>query len=146
MNPLNPGLSKKDKEWLERLEAIDKSLRTMKRHEDMIDVHSLALFPEARLPPKFKMPDMDRFDGTSCPKTHLKMYVGAMKPLGIDEDLLAQLFQRTLKGAALKWFVALDESAPGRIFAMLLTSIIATTWRWISPEGIWKQPDSFPRL
>ena len=93
-----------------RLEAMEKTLKVIKRHDELIDVDTLSLFPEARLPPKFKMPEMDKFDGTSCPKTHLKMYVGAMKPLGIGNELLAQLFQRTLTGAATKWFVDLEDS------------------------------------
>ena len=32
------------------------------------------------------------------------------KPLGIGNELLAQLFQRTLTGAAMKWFVDLEDS------------------------------------
>ena len=95
---------------MDRLESMEKALKAIKRHDDLIDVDTLALFPDARLPPKFKMPEMDKFDGTACPKTHLKMYVGAMKPLGVGNELLAQLFQRTLTGAAMKWFVDLEDS------------------------------------
>ena len=36
------------------------------------------------------------------------MYVGALNPLGLSNELLAQLFQQSLTGAALKWFMSLD--------------------------------------
>ena len=54
-----------------------------------MDYNSLSLFPSARFPPKFKMPTLDKFDGTSCPKSHLKMYMRAMQPLGATEEVLA---------------------------------------------------------
>ena len=53
---------------------------------------------------------MDKFDGTSCPKTHLKMYVGALTPFGLNDEHLTQLFQQSLTGAALRWFMTLDLS------------------------------------
>ena len=47
------------------------------------------------------MPDMDWLDEIEEPRTHLRMYVGALKPMGICDELLAQLFHRSLMGAAL---------------------------------------------
>ena len=38
------------------------------------------------------------------------MYVRAMQPLGAIEELLAQMFQNTLTGAALRWFLNLDDA------------------------------------
>ena len=78
--------------------------------EELMDYDSLSLFPNARLPPKFKMPTLDKFDGTSCPKSHLKMYMRAMQPSGATEEVLAQIFQNTLIGAALRWFLNLDDA------------------------------------
>ena len=75
-----------------------------------MDNDSLSLFPNARLPPKFKMPNLNKFDGISCPKSHLKMYMRAMQPLGIIEEVLAQMFQNTLTVAALRWFLNLDDA------------------------------------
>ena len=71
-------------------------IRKARKMEDLIDYQSLSLFPDVRLPPKFKMPTLDKFDGTSYPKSHLKMYMRAMQPLGAAEELLAQMFQNTL--------------------------------------------------
>ena len=38
----------------------------------------------------------------AAPKSHLKMYMRAMQPLGATEEMLAQMFQNTLIGAALR--------------------------------------------
>ena len=78
--------------------------------EDLMDYQSLSLFLDVRLPPKFKMPTLDKFDGTGCLKSHLKMYMRVMQPLGTTEELLAQMFQNTLIEVALRWFFNLDDA------------------------------------
>ena len=97
-------------ELKKRLETLERSMTALKTHKELVDMDSLSLFPEARLPAKFKMPEMDKFDGTTCPKTHLRMYVGALQPFGLGDELLAQLFQQSLTGAAMRWFVGLDKT------------------------------------
>ena len=74
-----------------------------------MDNDSLSLFPNARLPPKFKMPTLDKFDGIGFPKSHLKMYMRAMQLLGATEEVLAQMFQNTPTGATLRWFLNLND-------------------------------------
>ena len=69
---------------------MDETIRKACKMEELMDYDSLSLFPNARLPPKFKMPTLEKFDGTSCPKSHLKMYMRAMQPLGTTEEVLAQ--------------------------------------------------------
>ena len=78
--------------------------------EILMDYQSLSLFPNVRLPPKFKMATLDKFDGTGYPKSHLKMYMRAMQPLGAAKEVLAQMFQNTLTKAALRWFLNLDDA------------------------------------
>ena len=73
---------------MERIDQMEQ-LITKSRREDAMDLHSLSLFPNARVPPKFKMPTLDKFDGTGCLKAYLKMYTRALKPLGATEELLA---------------------------------------------------------
>ena len=53
---------------------------------------------------------LDKFDGTSCLKSHLKMYIRAMQPLGATKEMLAQMFQNTLTGAALRWFPNVEDN------------------------------------
>ena len=64
-------------------------IRKARKMEDLMDYQSLLLFLDVRLPPKFKMPTLDKFDRTNCLKSHLKMYMRAMQPLGATEKLLA---------------------------------------------------------
>ena len=78
--------------------------------EDLMDYQSLSLFPNVRLPLKVKMLVLDKFNGTGCPKSHLKMYMRAMQPLGATKEMLAQMFQNTLTGAALGWFLNVEDN------------------------------------
>ncbi|OVA05245.1 hypothetical protein BVC80_8255g12 [Macleaya cordata] len=65
--------------------------------------------PSEKLPPNFKFPKMEKYDGFGCPKAHLTSYMGYLKPLGISNELLVHLFQRSLTGLALRWFATLDR-------------------------------------
>ena len=55
------------------------------------------------------MPILDKFDGTGYSKSHLKMYIRAMQPLGATKEMLAQMFQNTLTWAALRWFLNMED-------------------------------------
>ena len=85
-------------------------IKRARKMEDLMDYQSLSLFPNVRLPPKFKMPTLDKFDGTGCPNSYLKMYMKAMQPLGATEELLAQMFQNALTEAVFRWFLNLDDA------------------------------------
>ena len=74
------------------MSKMEEMIKRSRRLDNLIDYHSLSLFPDVRLPPKFKMPVLDKFDDTSCPKSHLKMYKRAMQPLEAIEEMLAQIF------------------------------------------------------
>ena len=99
-----------EKKINERINKVEEMIRRARKMEDLMDYQSLSLFLDVRLPPKFKMPTLDKFDGIGYPKSHLKMYMRAMQPLGAIEELLAQMFQNTLTRAALRWFLDLDNS------------------------------------
>ena len=99
-----------EKKMNERINKMEEMIKRARKMEDLIDYQSLLLFLDMRLHPKFKMPTLDKFDGTGFPKSHLKMYIRAMQPLGAIEELLDQMFQNTLTGAALGWFLNLDDA------------------------------------
>ena len=44
---------------------MEEMIRRAHKMEELVDYDSLSLFPNARLPPKFKMPNLDKFDGTN---------------------------------------------------------------------------------
>ena len=105
-----PWLTESEKRLKEPLDQMEQLFQKFRWKEDAMNLHSLSLFLQVRAPPKFKMPSLDKFDGTGCPKAHLKMYTRALQPLGATEELLAQMFQNTLIGAALCWFLNLEDS------------------------------------
>ena len=94
----------------ERINKMEEMIKKARKMEDLMDYQSLSLFPSVRLPPKFKMPSLDKFDRTGCPKSHLKMYMRVMQPLGATEEILAQMFQNTLTRATFRWFFNLDDA------------------------------------
>ena len=106
----DPPIIENEKKINERVNKMEEMIRRARKMEDLMDYDSLSLFPNVRLPPKFKMATLDKFDGTGYPKSHLKMYMRSMQPLGMIEELLAQMFQNTLIRAALRWFLNLDDA------------------------------------
>ena len=60
----------------------------------------LCLVPYIVIPPKFKVPDFDKYRGTTCPMNHLKIYCRKMGAYSKDEKLLMYFFQESLTGAA----------------------------------------------
>ena len=99
-----------EKKINEKISKMEKMIKRACKMEDLMDYQSLSLFPGVRLPPKFKMPVLDNFDGFGCPKSHLKMYMRAMQPLGAIEEMLAQMFQNTLTRAAHRWFLNMEDN------------------------------------
>uniref|UniRef100_A0A2N9HKR9 Uncharacterized protein n=1 Tax=Fagus sylvatica TaxID=28930 RepID=A0A2N9HKR9_FAGSY len=58
-----------EKRMDKRMEQMEKVIKKARRYDEAVDLQSLSLYPEARLPAKFKMPSFDKFDSTSCPLT-----------------------------------------------------------------------------
>ena len=66
--------------------------------------------PMASLPAKFRMPDIERYSGVSCPKIHLRLYSTVMSAQGIDDAQLVALFPMSLSRAAQRWFASVGPS------------------------------------
>ncbi|KAI5396066.1 hypothetical protein KIW84_062310 [Lathyrus oleraceus] len=75
-----------------------------------VDVADLGLVPGVRVPPKFKVPVFDKYNGNSCPKTHVQAYFRKMIAYSDDEKLLLYFFQDSLAGASLEWYMRLDRA------------------------------------
>jgi len=74
------------------------------------DMEELCLVPYVVIPPKFKVPDFDMYKGTTCPKSHLKLYCRKIGAYAKDEKLLMHFFQESLTGAAVTWYTNLEPS------------------------------------
>ena len=74
------------------------------------DMSKLCLVPDVTIPPKFKMPDFDKYKGTTCPKNHLRLYYKRMGAYAKDEKLLMHFFQESLAEATIIWYTNLEPS------------------------------------
>ncbi|KAK2436742.1 hypothetical protein QL285_021714 [Trifolium repens] len=74
------------------------------------DAHDLCLVPNVKIPPKFKVPEFEKYKGNSCPQSHLVMYARKMSTQTDNHQLLIHYFQDSLTGAALKWYMGLDST------------------------------------
>ena len=68
------------------------------------------LVPNVATLPKFKVPEFDKYKGTTCPKNHLKIYCWKMGAYAKDEKLLIHFFQESLIGAAATRYTNLEPS------------------------------------
>ncbi|XP_006593164.1 uncharacterized protein [Glycine max] len=86
----------------DKLDFIEERLRAVKGFGDypFADMTELCLVPDVVIPPKFKVPDFDKYKGTTCPKNHLKMYCWKMGAYSRHKKLLMHFFQEILAGAA----------------------------------------------
>ena len=56
------------------------------------------------LPPKFKMPFLDSYDGTRDPFNHITTFKTTMHLQGVPNEIMCKAFLTTLKGPARVWF------------------------------------------
>lgn len=63
------------KEQGEQLAKLQEELKKVKGSGDHgLNMKGLTIFQEEKFPEKWKMPDIDKYDGTGCPKTHLQLF------------------------------------------------------------------------
>ena len=63
------------------------------------------------LPAKFRMPQIEAFDGAKDPVDHLNTYKNQMELHGYQDPVQCRAFAITLKGPALVWFNRLPPSS-----------------------------------
>ena len=96
----------------EKFDHIEERLRAIEGGGNYVfaDMAELCLVPDVVIPPKFKMPDFNRYKGTAFPKNHLKMYCRNMGAYAKDENLLMHFFQESLAGGSITWYTNLEPS------------------------------------
>ncbi|XP_014519743.1 uncharacterized protein LOC106776790 [Vigna radiata var. radiata] len=96
----------------EKLEMLGKKLRAIKgKHVfEFGDARKLCLVPDVVIPPKFKLPEFEKYRGNTCPRNHITMYCRKMTAYTHDEKLLIHLFQESLTGVALSWYMRLETA------------------------------------
>jgi len=77
-----------------KFDHIEERLRAIEGGKDyaFVDMAELCLVLDVIIPPKFKVPDYDKYKWTTCPKNHLRMYCMKMGTYVKDEKLLMHFF------------------------------------------------------
>ena len=63
----NPPILEGEKKINERINKMEEVIKRARKMEDLMDNQLLSLLPDVRLPLKFKILVLDKFDGTGCP-------------------------------------------------------------------------------
>ncbi|KAI4380500.1 hypothetical protein MLD38_006683 [Melastoma candidum] len=66
--------------------------------------------PQIQVPPKFKMPEFEKFRGNGCPELHLKHFCHKMAVYPADDKFRIAMFQESLAESALHWYYTKDVS------------------------------------
>ncbi|RDY11088.1 hypothetical protein CR513_04290, partial [Mucuna pruriens] len=94
----------------EKISALEERMRAIEGTGGHgIDATNLCLVPNIELPSDFKVPKFEKYKGSSCPRVHLAMYCRKMAPYTRQDKILMHCFQDSLSGAALRWYVGLDN-------------------------------------
>ncbi|XP_052876244.1 uncharacterized protein LOC128282086 [Gossypium arboreum] len=124
-NPTNPvvpvldNVAEVDKTRVEQPKQLDdryrwleEKLRAMENvdYHCGIDAKDLSLVPDLVLPPKFKTPDFEKYNGTSCLEAHITIFCRRMVGYVHNDQLLIHCFQDSLVGSVAKWYNQLSRA------------------------------------
>ncbi|PKI47293.1 hypothetical protein CRG98_032317 [Punica granatum] len=102
-------LPKGETEQERRLKKIEEIVKALQAGDSRHSTSylDLNLFLGLLLPPKIKVPNFQKYDGTSDPRHHLRHYRGKMFQYWEYEQFVIATFQESLSGLALNWFMSL---------------------------------------
>ncbi|XP_027927449.1 uncharacterized protein LOC114184336 [Vigna unguiculata] len=66
---------------------------------------------ETPLPEKWKIPTFDKYDGTTNPDNHMRVFVHQMMFHAVSDPIWCRVFSTSLTGEALKWFSELSAGS-----------------------------------
>ncbi|XP_077232267.1 uncharacterized protein LOC143867983 [Tasmannia lanceolata] len=96
----------KEKQVADQLERLTKEMESLKHQgPKQFDISELIMSPRVTLPPKFKTPDYDKYDGTGCPRNHMRWFIEMAQQYGLAPEQMARVFPMSLTGVAKKWFL-----------------------------------------
>ena len=75
----------------------------------LVDANKMSPVLDLVLPPKFKVPTFDKYDGTKCPSAHLYMYCWKMTGHTNNDKLLIHCFQDSLTRSTTRWYNQLSR-------------------------------------
>lgn len=76
----------------------------------MKNAHDLCLVPNVKTSHKFKVLDFEKYKGNSFTLSHMVIYAHKMSTQTDNHQLPIHYFQDNLTGAALKWYMGIDNT------------------------------------
>ncbi|XP_019416376.1 PREDICTED: uncharacterized protein LOC109327661 [Lupinus angustifolius] len=103
-----PNTEKEEEKW-SSIEESSKAIKgTICPH--LKNAFKMCLVPNVVLPPNFKVLEFEKYNGTTCPKSHLHMYARKMAAYHGNDKLLIHCFQDSLVGAPMSWYIRLEKT------------------------------------
>ena len=102
-----PHLEKEMDQMRRIMDEMRENMRKANPVEDLVhrtDSLFTALINGHPLPPKFKMPSLDSYDGTRDPFDHIATFKTTMHLQRVLDEVMCRAFPTTLKGPARVWF------------------------------------------
>ncbi|XP_052489921.1 uncharacterized protein LOC128042569 [Gossypium raimondii] len=109
MEKVRMDLPKQLEDWCRWLEEKFRAMESTD-YQCGVDAKDLSLVPDLVLPPKFKMPEFEKYNGTSCPEAYITMFCRRMTGYVSNDQLLIHCFQDSLIGSAAKWYNQLSRA------------------------------------
>ena len=92
-----------------KMEEIQELVREKKANTEF-DLENMGVKGMKKLPPKFTMPDVQKFSGIGDPKLHLKQYGSIMSVTSLDIEQKVGVFPLSLTGLAQEWYHRLPST------------------------------------
>ncbi|XP_030936244.1 uncharacterized protein LOC115961396 [Quercus lobata] len=96
------------------MDEMRENMKRMNPVEDLvhrIDSPFTASINGHPLPPKFKMPFLDSYDGARDPFDHIATFKTTMHLQGVPDKIMCRAFPTTLKGPARVWFSKIPSNS-----------------------------------
>lgn len=93
-----------------KVSKLEKLFRRAQGINSIPDIEDGYTNSAVTLPDRFKMPHIDRFDGSEDPMVHLLLFSDILRPMGLSRLQKLSLFGRTLSGVAAMWYAMLKDS------------------------------------
>ncbi|XP_028062899.1 uncharacterized protein LOC114266210 [Camellia sinensis] len=93
-----------------KIARLEKALKKSQGFNSILNIEDIYTEAFVRLPKKFKMPYIDRFDGNGDPIVHVQLFSDVLKPMGLTRAQKLSLFRRTLSNVAAIWYTKPEDS------------------------------------
>ncbi|XP_070010036.1 uncharacterized protein [Nicotiana sylvestris] len=107
-----PAKTSEPNEMARKMKSLEQNIKNIQGiggHKS-VSFSDLCMFPHIYLPPGFKTPKFEKYDGHGDPIAHLKRYCNQLRGAGGKEELLMAYFGESHIGVASEWFIDQDIS------------------------------------